>query len=221
VQRDASAARPSLAQLRLRPRRSKREVAPETASGLAADRQLANPEAAFRSGDQNAVELPQIAALEQPARERGEERQRGAGPNGNNKASQTERKPTLRRRRVPDNDHRPTIRLCANDIERIVDETEDALIKADRGLYQRDGKIVCVDTIAAIAAKGVQVYVQRICERGDHALREDLCAAAVFQKYDARSKGIWGPEGGQARVTWKIVGGGVVSAHRRPKQATR
>jgi hypothetical protein len=105
--------------------------------------------------------------------------------------------------------------------ERIVDETEDALIKADRGLYQRDGKIVCVDTIAAIAAKGVQVYVQRICERGDHALREDLCAAAVFQKYDARSKGIWGPEGGQARVTWKIVGGGVVSAHRRPKQATR
>ena len=86
------------------------------------------------------------------------------------------------------NDQRPTIQLRANDIERIVDEAEAALIKADRGLYQRDGKIVCIDSITAIAAKGVQVHVQRICERGDHALREDLCAAAAFQKYDARSK---------------------------------
>jgi hypothetical protein len=54
--------------------------------------------------------------------------------------------PTPRRRksrRVENpNDPRPTIRLAANDIERIVDEAEAALIKADRGIYQRDGSIV-------------------------------------------------------------------------------
>lgn len=40
------------------------------------------------------------------------------------------------------NDQRPTIRLEAGNIERIVDEAEVALIKADRGLYQRDNRIV-------------------------------------------------------------------------------
>ena len=44
------------------------------------------------------------------------------------------------------------IRLCANDIERIVDEAEAALIKADRGLYQRDGLIVFEGTPEAIVA---------------------------------------------------------------------
>jgi putative DNA primase/helicase len=88
------------------------------------------------------------------------------------------------------NDGRPVIQLRANEIERIVNEAEAALIKADRGLYQRDGKIAFVDTVTKIAASGVQVQVQSIAERGDHALREDLSTAASFQKFDARSKGM-------------------------------
>jgi putative DNA primase/helicase len=83
----------------------------------------------------------------------------------------------------------PVIKLRANDIERIVNEAEAALIEAGRGLYQRDGKIAFVDSAAKIAVNGVQVQVQSIAERGDFALREDLCSAASFQKYDARSKG--------------------------------
>ena len=36
-----------------------------------------------------------------------------------------------------DNNPRPVIRIRAGDIERVVDEAEAALIKAERGLYQR------------------------------------------------------------------------------------
>jgi putative DNA primase/helicase len=88
------------------------------------------------------------------------------------------------------NDGRPEIHLQANDIERIVNESEAALIAADRGIYQRDGKIVFINTVTRAAAKGVEVKVQNIAERGDHALREDMSSAASFQKYDARSKGM-------------------------------
>jgi hypothetical protein len=42
------------------------------------------------------------------------------------------------------NSNRPTIRITAGDIERIVDEAEDALISAERGVYQRDATIVSV-----------------------------------------------------------------------------
>jgi putative DNA primase/helicase len=87
----------------------------------------------------------------------------------------------------PKNDAGPRIRLRASDIERIVDEAEDALIRADRGLYQRDGRIVSVEVIPAIAAHGRKILIQKISERGDHALREDLSSAASFEKFDART----------------------------------
>jgi hypothetical protein len=58
----------------------------------------------------------------------------------------------------------------------------------------------------------------------DEAVRAELVRlgdgdpVAVAGEFEAE---IWAPEGGQARVTWKIAVDGVVSAHRRPKQATR
>ncbi|HKN27971.1 MAG TPA: hypothetical protein VJY34_08830 [Roseiarcus sp.] len=93
-------------------------------------------------------------------------------------------------RSAPDpNDPRPTIRLAANDIERIVDEAEAALIQAKRGLYQRNSLIVAVGFEQAIAADESEIMIQRIFERGEHALLEDLSSAAHFERYDARRDG--------------------------------
>ena len=57
----------------------------------------------------------------------------------------TSRKEPRRKPRIVPaaNDPRSTIRLVEGEIERIVDEVESALIAANRGLYQRDGRIVC------------------------------------------------------------------------------
>jgi putative DNA primase/helicase len=90
--------------------------------------------------------------------------------------------------RRDDNDPRPKIRITAGDIERIVDEAEDALIKSNRGLYQRGNQIVAVGQAPALAAHGREIVTQRIFERGEHALIEDLAVSARFEKYDARSK---------------------------------
>ena len=99
--------------------------------------------------------------------------------------------PRARRKRyVPaTNDQRPTIRVVAGEIERIVDDAEFALIASDRGLYQRDGKIVGVVNIHILTARGREVGAQSILERGDHALLEDLATTAQFVKFDARAKG--------------------------------
>ncbi len=95
------------------------------------------------------------------------------------------RKKPIRR---DDNDPRPTIRITAGDIERIVDEAEDALIKSNRGLYQRGNQIVAIGHAPALAAHGREIVTQRIFDRGEHALLEDLAASARFEKYDARAK---------------------------------
>lgn len=85
------------------------------------------------------------------------------------------------------NDPRPTIRLAAGDIERIVNDAESALIKADHSLYQRNNLIVSVGFEPAIAADESKITIERVFERGDHALLEDLSSAAHFERYDARS----------------------------------
>ena len=90
--------------------------------------------------------------------------------------------------RRDDNDPRPTIRITAGDIERIVNEAEDALIKSNRGLYQRGNQIVAIGHAPALAAHGREIVTQRIFERGEHALTEDLGVSACFEKYDARAK---------------------------------
>ncbi|HXZ14788.1 MAG TPA: hypothetical protein VEH77_02225, partial [Roseiarcus sp.] len=80
------------------------------------------------------------------------------------------------------------LRLVRGDIERIVDESERALIAADRGLYQRDGLIVNVVAAPVIAAGGHEITAQRIGECGDYALLEHLACAAHFTKYDKRER---------------------------------
>ena len=84
------------------------------------------------------------------------------------------------------NDPRPTIQLVKGEIERVVDEGEAALIKADRDLYQQSNKIVSVVETPKKAAHGKEVLALAICERGDFALMEDLSIAANFIKFDGR-----------------------------------
>jgi putative DNA primase/helicase len=84
------------------------------------------------------------------------------------------------------NDSRPTIRIAAGEIERIVNEAEAALINAERGLYQHSNKIVSVVETPVKAAHGQEVIALGILERGDHALLEDLSVASNFERFDKR-----------------------------------
>ena len=90
-----------------------------------------------------------------------------------------------------DGDGKPVIRVVAGEIERIVDETELALIKANRGLYQRDGKIVFVSYTPAKTSTGEDTVTIQILERGEHALIVDMAVAANFQRSDKRVKQGW------------------------------
>jgi putative DNA primase/helicase len=107
---------------------------------------------------------------------------------GSQKARTKRKRPERAARSV--NDKRPLITIAANDIARIVDEVEAALIAADLGLYQRGGKIVTAERVPAIAAGDKKITVTSICERGDMALREDASTAASFEKFDARADGM-------------------------------
>ena len=85
---------------------------------------------------------------------------------------------------------RPTIRLAAGQIKRIVDEAELALIQARCGLYQRDGRIVFVAYTPAKTGKGEDTVTIQILERGEQAVLADMCGAAAFQKYNQKA-GRW------------------------------
>ncbi len=81
-----------------------------------------------------------------------------------------------------------TIRIRAGEIERTVNQSEVALIKAKRGLYQRADAIVAVALSPAKAAHGREISTLRIVERSDHALLEDLSVSAHFERYDKRAE---------------------------------
>lgn len=122
------------------------------------------------------------------------EGRRANGGDGDVSRKKPQRAPAARARpsaikRDLSNGSHPTIRLGAGDIERIVDESETALIRAKRGLYQRGNRIVAVGDAPAINADGQKILTQGIFERGEHGLLEDLAIAADFEKYDARAKG--------------------------------
>jgi hypothetical protein len=94
--------------------------------------------------------------------------------------------------------NRPTIRVARGELPRIVDEIESALIGAEIGLYQRDGRIVAVHHTPAKTRSHRpkpgesetphDTTVIQILERGEHALMVDAASAAIFERYDARKK---------------------------------
>src|SRR4051794_30776147 len=60
------------------------------------------------------------------------------------------------------NSNRPTIRIVAGDLERIVDDAEHALISADRGVYQRDARIVSIGDAKLQTASSGEIIGKRI-----------------------------------------------------------
>ena len=62
------------------------------------------------------------------------------------------------------------------------------MIKANRGLYQRDNKIVFVSYSPAKTSTGEDTVTIQILERGEHALIVDMATAANFERFDKRSK---------------------------------
>lgn len=103
-------------------------------------------------------------------------------------AEESARAPRKRPNGGGDGEGLPTIRLAAGEIERIVDKVEIALIQANRGLYQRDNKIVFVAYTPAKTSTGEQTATIQILERGEHALIVDMAASANFEKFDKRPK---------------------------------
>lgn len=83
---------------------------------------------------------------------------------------------------------RPLVQLSEGDIERIVDEAEDALMASGRGLYQRGGRIVSVCDVKIKTSGGGEAIAQQILPRGEYALVEDMTASATFQRFDNRVK---------------------------------
>ena len=89
------------------------------------------------------------------------------------------------RKRRGQNDVRPVIRIVAGDIGRVVDDAEIALmIKGE--LFQRSNLIVFLGEAPVITADKREIGAQRIFERGEHALAEDLASAACVERFDAR-----------------------------------
>ena len=84
-------------------------------------------------------------------------------------------------------DPRPTIQVIVGDLARIVDETEQAIIDADLGVYQRGNSIVTTGIVPVITADKREVPSQQVVPLGDHALMEKAMVAAGFEKWDARA----------------------------------
>ena len=82
----------------------------------------------------------------------------------------------------------PNIRVVPGELGRIVDEAELALIRANLGLYQRDGKIVFISYTPAKTSRGEATTTIQILERQEHALIVDMAKAATFERFDRRSK---------------------------------
>ncbi len=83
---------------------------------------------------------------------------------------------------------KPVIQLMAGEISRIVDEIENAVLAANLGLYQRNGNGVRIETaiIPMLDAPSRRTLVIR--EQEAETLREDLCKAARFEKFEKRSE---------------------------------
>jgi putative DNA primase/helicase len=94
---------------------------------------------------------------------------------------------------------RPVIRFVAGEIPKVVDEAEEALLRANLGLYQRGAFIVRPGRVLVTVSDGREVAAQRALEVGDYAVAEAMTQAAAWEKYDARSDS-WVPIDAPAKV---------------------
>jgi hypothetical protein len=87
-----------------------------------------------------------------------------------------------------DDDGRPIITIVANQIARIVDEIEAAVLLADLGLYQRGGLIVRIEDRKFLGFEEKEIIASAIAEQCEHTLLEDAETAVLFLKFNERKK---------------------------------
>jgi putative DNA primase/helicase len=92
--------------------------------------------------------------------------------------------------RLPDGDGKPVIPIVAGEVSRIINQIEEAVLAADLGLYQRNGCVVRIETAIITMPDAPKRSTLVIRTQEAEALREDLCKAARFMKYDKRN-GEW------------------------------
>ncbi len=88
----------------------------------------------------------------------------------------------------PDDNHRPKIQVGSGEVAATVDAAEAALMEAGIDLYQRGSFLVRPGIVSTSSDAELDTSVQRIFEVGDYALAEMMAQAAVWEKYDARSR---------------------------------
>ena len=127
-----------------------------------------------------------VVAIRPGQRAEGGARAEAAQPDEGGAKKKTKKKRPMHPGRVRPNDNLPTITLTEADRKEAVDRSEAALIAADLGVYQRDGRIVGAAISKGRAHNGEETAFQHIAERGEHALVEDLSRSAHYQKWDSR-----------------------------------
>jgi len=91
-------------------------------------------------------------------------------------------------------DSRPEIEIGVGEIERAVNEAEAALIEAqaaapvEKKIFRRGDRLVSLAVDKGKDHRGQGVENQIIVELGAYALAERLAAAAVFLKFDGRTR---------------------------------
>jgi putative DNA primase/helicase len=85
---------------------------------------------------------------------------------------------------------RPTIRIVAGELPRIVNEAEAALLAAgDLNLYQRGGLIVRPALSKLKASNNRETFAWRLIQVRQPYMIETMMRAAEFERWDARAKG--------------------------------
>ncbi len=83
---------------------------------------------------------------------------------------------------------RPLIRFVAGALPEVVDQAEQALLRAKLGLYQRGAFVVRPGRVRVTVSEQQTVSTQRILEVEDHAMVEMMTQAAEWERFDGRSE---------------------------------
>jgi len=83
---------------------------------------------------------------------------------------------------------RPSIRFVAGELPSVVDAAEEALIRAELGIYQRGAFVVRPGLVQVNVGGGQKIVVPHILEVEDMALVEAMTLAAQWERFDGRSR---------------------------------
>jgi hypothetical protein len=81
---------------------------------------------------------------------------------------------------------RPNIRVVAGQLPRVVDQAEQALIRADLSLYQRGSMIVRPALTTVMVTDGRKALAQRLVHVKSHHIAEAMTRSASWERFDGR-----------------------------------